>query len=112
MRNIVLGIVMDMSRPSTSIHLFARLVLCTVLSGCTTPDFGNSEAGLALEDLASGLASSRLAGQAPRPSRESISFKIGSEERAADLYRPPQGARAGIVLVPGVVTRGRRDTRV
>ena len=112
MRNIVLGIVMDMSRPGTSIHLLARLVLCTVLSGCTTPDFGNSEAGLALEDLASGLASSRLAGQAPRPSRESISFKIGSEERAADLYRPPQGARAGIVLVPGVVARGRRDTRV
>jgi len=103
---------MDMSRRSTSIHLFARLLLCTALSGCTTPDFGNSEAGLALEDLASGLATSRLAAQAPRPSRESISFMIGGEERAADLYRPPQGARAGIVLVPGVVARGRRDTRV
>ncbi len=103
---------MDMSRPSTSIHLFARLILCTALSGCTTPDFGNSEAGLALEDLASGLATSRLAAQAPRPSRESIRFMIGGEERAADLYRPPQGARAGIVLVPGVVARGRRDSRL
>jgi hypothetical protein len=90
-------------------RLFARLVLCAALSGCTTPDFGNSEAGLALEDLASGLASSRLAAQVPRPSRESISFVIGSEERAVDLYRPPQGARAGIVLIPGVVARGRRD---
>jgi dienelactone hydrolase len=103
---------MDMSRLHTSIHLLARLVLCAALSGCTTPDFGDSEAGLALEDLASGPATSRLAAQAPRPARESISFITGGEERAADLYRPPQGARAGIVLVPGVVARGRRDPRV
>jgi dienelactone hydrolase len=82
------------------------------LSGCTTPDFGDSEAGLALEDLASGLATSRLAAQTPRPRRESISFMTGDEEHAADLYQPPQGARAGIVLVPGVAARGRRDTRV
>ncbi len=106
------GIVMDMSRPNTMIHLFAQLVLCTALSGCSAPEFGNSEAGLALEDLASGLATSRLAAQTPRPSRESITLKTGKELRAADLYRPPQGARAGIVLVPGVVARGRRDTRV
>ena len=91
MRNIVLGIVMDMSRPGTSIHLLARLVLCTVLSGCTTPDFGNSEAGLALEDLASGLASSRLAGQAPRPSRgqgRRLGGKPGPTG-AAELNPPP-----------------------
>ena len=88
------------------------LVLCTVLSGCTIPDFGDSEAGLALEDLASSQATSRLASLTPRPSRESVSFMTGSEERAADLYRAPRGARAGIVLVPGVVARGRRDARV
>jgi dienelactone hydrolase len=106
------GIVTDMSRPHTSIHLFARLILCTALSGCTTPDFGDSEAGLALEELASGLGTSRLASQAPRPSRESIRLMIGGEERVADLYRPPQGARAGIVLVPGMAARGRKDARV
>ena len=103
---------MDMSGPSTPIHLFTQLVLCTVLSACTSPDFGDSEAGLALEDLAYAPATSRLAAQTPLPSRESVSIMIGGEDRAADLYRPPQGARAGIVLVPGVAARGRRDTRV
>ena len=102
---------MDMSRPRTSIQLLARLVLCCVLSACA-PDFGDSEAGLALEDLASGQASSRLAAQVPRPVRESIRFITGGEERAADLYRPPRGARAGIILIPGVAARGWRDERV
>ena len=101
-----------MSGPHSLIHLLARLALCATLAGCSTPDFGDSEAGLALEDLASGLATSRLAAQTPRPARESISFMTGGEERTADLYRPPQGARAGIVLVPGVAARGNRDARV
>jgi acetyl esterase/lipase len=94
------------------IHLLAQLALCTALAGCSPPDFGDNEAGLALEDLASGLATSRLAAQTPRPARESISFMTGGEERAADLYQPPQGARAGIVLVPGVAARGYKDARV
>ena len=100
-----------MSRARTSIHHAAWLTLCIALWACT-PDFGDSEAGLALEDLASGLGSSRLAEQVPRPSRESIKLMIGGRDRAADLYRPPQGARAGIVLVPGMTARGRKDARV
>jgi pimeloyl-ACP methyl ester carboxylesterase len=101
-----------MFRPLLSIQLFTGLLLCTVLSACTTPDFGTSEAGLALEDLASGITPSRLAAQTPRPVRETISFLTGDEQRAADLYRPLQGARAGIVLVPGVAAGGKRDARV
>ncbi len=88
------------------------LALCAALSGCISPNFGDSEAGLALEDLASGQSASRLAALAPQPSRESISFITGGEERAADLYRPARSARAGIVLVPGVVAQGRRDARI
>ncbi len=88
------------------------LLLCAGLQACSTPDFGDSEAGLALEDLASGQAGSRLMALAPRPAREPVSFVTGGEERAADLYRPAQAARAAIVLVPGVVARGRRDARV
>ena len=95
-----------------SIRWLVRLVLCTALAGCTAPDFGDSEAGLALEDLASGPGVSRLAAQVLRPSRESIRFMTGGEERLADLYWPLQVARAGIVLVPGVAARGRRDARV
>ena len=88
------------------------LALCNVLLACTSPDFGDSEAGLALEDLVSGHASSRLASQVPPPSRESINFMTGGEKRAADLYHPSHSARAGIVLVPGVAARGKRDARV
>lgn len=103
---------MGMPGPRTTIHLLAMLALCNVLLACTSPDFGDSEAGLALEDLVSGHTSSRLVSQVPRPSRESINFMTGGEKRAADLYHPSQGARAGIVLVPGVAARGRRDARV
>jgi hypothetical protein len=101
-----------MANLRTTIHLCARLLLSVALSGCITPDFGYSEAGLALEDLARGLAPSRLASQVPRPVREAVGFETAGMERAADLYRPSQGARAGIVLVPGVAARGRRDARV
>lgn len=101
-----------LSTPRTSITLLAWLILCAGLSCCTSPDFGDSEAGLALEDLSSGLATGRLAVRTPTPSRESVHFMSGGEEYAADLYRPPQEARAGIVLVPGVAPRGRRDARV
>ena len=92
--------------------LLYALHLCALLPACTTPDFGDSEAGLALEDLAAGQATSRLMALAPWPARESVSFITGGEERAADLYRPSRDARAGIVLVPGVVAHGRRDPRV
>ena len=103
---------MDMSGPSRRNHLLVWPFLCAALSGCAIPEFGDDEAGLALEDLASGLATSRLAEQNPRPSRESIRFMTGGEERAADLYLPPKGARAGIVLVPGMAARGKRDSRI
>ena len=94
-------------------RLCAMLVLCSPVISCTAPDFGDSEAGLALQDLASGPWSSALAASTPRPTRESIRFMTGGEEREADLYRTQHGAaRAGIVLVPGVAARGRRDARV
>ncbi|UCC56130.1 MAG: alpha/beta hydrolase [Gammaproteobacteria bacterium] len=105
------GILMDMSRKCTPLSLLAPLVLCNTLTGCS-PDFGDSEAGMALEDLASGQSGSRLAAQVPRPARESIRFTTGGEGRVADLYHPPRGARAGIILVPGVAARGFRDERV
>lgn len=103
------GIVMGMLRPQFQIYL---LLICPLLTACGNPDFGDSEGGMALEDLASGLATSRLAAMTPHPSRESVKFMTGDEVRAADLYRSSGKARAGIVLVPGVVARGRRDVRV
>lgn len=99
-------------RVHTSLHLIAGLALCAVLWGCATPQFGESEAGLALEDLAPGLGTSRLEAQTPRPTRQSVEFMTAGNKRMADLYQSPQGARAGIVLVPGVVARGKNDSRL
>ncbi len=92
--------------------LIACLFAGMLLSGCTRPQLGDSEAALALEDLASGLGSSRLAAQTPAPERHTVSYSTVVGERRADLYLSPQGARAGIVLVPGVVAQGGRDPRL
>lgn len=106
------GIVTVMSGIHPPVRLLAWLTLCASLWGCALPRYGDSEAGLALEDLASGLATSRLEEVTPPPSRRSISIMAGGEQRTADLYVSPQGARAGIVLVPGVVARGKNDPRL
>jgi fermentation-respiration switch protein FrsA (DUF1100 family) len=97
-------------------HWPGWLVTClfvgVLLSGCTMPQLGDSEAALALEDLASGLGGSRLAAQTPAPERDTVSYSTAVGERRADLYLSPEGARAGIVLVPGVVAEGGRDPRL
>jgi dienelactone hydrolase len=92
-------------------HLLAML-LYGLIAGCAAPDFGDTEAGLALEDLSGLKATSRLAAQVPEPVRTTVDFTTAGERRVADLYRPKGQVRAGIVLVPGVAARGWRDERV
>mgnify|MGYP001812209200 FL=1 len=87
------------------------LLFYLLLQGCT-PQFGDSEAALALEDLASGTLPSRLSLQTPAPERETFRYPTSLGERTADLYRSPDGSLAGIVLVPGAAARGYRDSRV
>lgn len=98
--------------PRPLLHRLAVLLLGVVLSACSRPEFGDSEAGLALEDLVTGPTTSRLEARTAQPVREAIRIRSRDRELAADLYRPPQGARAGIILVTGVAARGRRDARV
>ena len=86
--------------------------MVVLLCGCTTPYLGDTEAALALEDLASGLGGSRLSEQTPAPVRDTFNYPTSLGERSADLYLSPQGARAGIVLVPGAVAQGGRDPRL
>lgn len=99
-------------KPRIPLGWIASCLLCSALYGCASPDFGDSEAGLVLEDLASGLTTSRLESQTPPPMVREISYRVLGEKRVADLYLSPQGARAGIVLVPGVVARGKNDPRL
>jgi pimeloyl-ACP methyl ester carboxylesterase len=87
------------------------LLFYLLLQGCT-PRLGDSEAALALEDLASGALPSRLSMQTPAPQRETFRYPTSHGERTADLYRSPDGSLAGIVLVPGAAAHGFRDSRV
>ncbi|NNG12908.1 MAG: hypothetical protein HKM88_06630, partial [Halobacteria archaeon] len=55
-------VLMSISDTRTRPGWLVMLLLAGVLLyGCTTPQLGDSEAALALEDLASGLGGSRLA---------------------------------------------------
>lgn len=93
-------------------RLGPALFLLAWLAGCAAPELGETEAELALEDLIAGRGSSRLKGLAPLPQRLPVRFRSGDRELAADLYRPPQGAAAGIVLVPGAAPAGKDDARL
>jgi len=93
-------------------HGAALFLLHLLLGGCAPPPLGDSEAALALEDIAAGDGASRLKAQTPQPSRRTVSFEIEQRRYAADLYLSPAGARAGIVLVPGVVPAGKDDPRL
>ncbi len=88
------------------------LMLLTTLSGCALPSLGDSEAALALEDIAAADKPSRLKAQTPTPSRRTYDYTIDDRSYTGDVYRSPQGVRAGIVLVPGIFPAGKDDARL
>ena len=82
-----------------------------LLSGCSLPRA--YESALVLADAAAGDAPSRLKARTAAPSRATIAYRIEGRERRADLHVPGNGrARAGIVLVPGVVAEGKDEPRL
>ena len=96
-----------------------RLVACIAAAGlglalaaCAWPPLGDTEAALALEDIAAGAAPSRLTARTVRPDRRPIEYESEGRRHGGDLYLSPEGARAGIVLVPGVVPAGKDDSRL
>ena len=115
-------------RPSRSLHsLFSAtrrmgglfriaglsvFLLAALLAACTPRLPGDSDAALALEDIAAGFGGSRLKDQTPRPERRTIDFNIEGRNYVGDVYLSSQGSRAGIVLVPGVVPQGKDDSRI
>lgn len=87
-------------------------LLLALLAACAPYWIGEGEAALALEDIAAGGGWSRLKEQTPPPTRRTIEYTIAGRAHTGDVYRPAQGARAGIVLVPGVVPAGKDDARL
>ncbi|MEN8176117.1 MAG: alpha/beta hydrolase, partial [Pseudomonadota bacterium] len=90
----------------------AALAVATALSGCAPRLPGDKDAALALEDIAAGHGGSRLKEKTPRPARRAIDYDIDGRTYRGDLYVSPEGTRAGIVLVPGVVPAGKNDRRL
>jgi pimeloyl-ACP methyl ester carboxylesterase len=93
-------------------HVPAVLLLLVTLAGCAPPPLGDSEAAIALEDIAAADGPSRLKTQTPPPSRRSHDYVIDDRGYTGDVYLSPHGARAGIVLVPGVFPAGKDDARL
>jgi pimeloyl-ACP methyl ester carboxylesterase len=72
------------------------------------------EALLLTGDMAAGSRPSRLKEQSAAPVRETITYRSASGSYAADVYRPGggAGARAALVVVPGIVRLGKDDPRI
>lgn len=94
-----------------SFHFAVIIILTVLLIGCT-PELGDSDAALALEDIVTGDSPSRLKAKTASPVRSTVNYTIDGRDNFADLYLSPQGARAGIVLIPGVVADGKDDRRL
>ncbi|MGB5639241.1 MAG: hypothetical protein WBM63_08985, partial [Sedimenticolaceae bacterium] len=90
----------------------SAFIFAAILAACTPRVPGDTDAALALEDIAAGLGGSRLKDQTPRPKRRAIDFNVEGRAYQGDLYLSSQGTRAGIVLVPGMVPRGKDDSRI
>lgn len=93
------------------LRVASLLVVVFVLSACASP-LGDTEADLALENIAAGLSHSRLKEQTPEPAISEVTYHIEGRHYKADLYHSPSFSRAGIVLVPGVVPAGKDDSRL
>ena len=90
----------------------SAFIFAAILAACTPHVPGDSDAALALEDIAAGFSGSRLKDQTPPPERRTIDFNVEERTYQGDLYLSSQNTRAGIVLVPGVVPRGKDDRRI
>jgi len=65
-----------------------------------------------LDDVAAGEGPSALKEATETPQRRLLTVPVAGGAIAADLYRPAEGARAGMILVPGVAPTGKDDRRL
>jgi hypothetical protein len=87
------------------------LLAIAAAMGCA-PRLGDSDAALAVEDIAAGYDSSRLKRRTPVPEHRAVEYQIAERRYRGDVYVSPEGALAGIMLVPGVVAKGKDDPRL
>ena len=93
-------------------RLLLRALLPAVLLITACEPGRTLEAIRVLRDAEAGDRPSSLKEVTPSPVRQAIAFTVDSVAYAADLYRPGEPSRAGIVLVPGLTPQGRDDARL
>ena len=91
-------------------RLLPLLLLAAALYACA-PARG-LEAWRLLDDLSAGPAPSALKAATPAPARTSLAYRVAGRDRAGDLYRPGEPAKAALVLVPGAAPEGKDDPRL
>lgn len=90
--------------------LLAVALAGALAGGCTW--LGWNEATWVLQDLAAGDGASLLKANTPEPAREAVDFQVEGRAYHADLYRPGETPRAGLLLVPGAAPGGKDDPRL
>lgn len=70
------------------------------------------ESLLVLQDVEAGEGPSLLKRWTRPPERVAVAYAIEGRHGVGDLYRPADGARAAVVLVPGAAREGRGDPRL
>ena len=70
------------------------------------------EAARVLADIAAGEGPSGLKSATPPPRRVAVSYRVAGRAHGGDFYHPGDGARAAMVLVPGVAEAGKNDRRL
>ena len=100
-------------RPTArSVRITLLVFLAIVLLGCSCLPRHPYASALVLADVAAQDKPSRLKRTAPEPARQTVSYEIQGRLHQADLYRPGNTIRAGIILVPGAADTGKDDPRL
>lgn len=96
-------------------HPIKAIVLaCAALLAAVGTSYGLKlkEAAFILADVAAGDGPSAYKNSVPAPQRTAISWTIDGRPNHGDLYVPATGARARLVLVPGLAALGKDDPRL
>lgn len=86
------------------------ILLAVVVGGCSPQRV--IETTRILDDIAAGDKPSSLKSATADPQRRLITVPVDGGAIAADLYRPAEGAKAGVILVPGIAPTGKDDRRL
>jgi pimeloyl-ACP methyl ester carboxylesterase len=94
----------------TAVLLVLVALAATAFAGCSPRRA--VETARVLEDIGAGEGASALKAATGPPHRRLVTVPVEGGAIAADLYDPADGARAAMVLVPGLAPAGKNDRRL